>query len=156
MITKPSSSGEHAGAIAQDMWEMGLKDAQINNTPTVGLNNFNLVGCVPTESHKFNRFWRIVKRTTVEIGPGRSHEHVFNHKLDYLLDTETIATDGAEHGAICIKGLTTFTFLVVRGQVVDDSNTGGFGNIAYAPVKIVGMQRQKAIVTGKQIGRAHV
>lgn len=117
-------------------WGQGLTDEESSFTNTAFFPDTN-----PFLSKEFNLRWRVVRRTHVLLGPGRSHEHLFHHKVNRPVDTQYCSKFA------CIRGITSHTMIVARGQVADtvSSTSGGptVGSITIAPVKIVGIYRQK-------------
>lgn len=94
---------------------------------------------VPTTSRMFNQYWKIVKRTTVEMDEGTSHSHVFNFSPHKIIDTQDFNQNPM------IKGLTCCHFIVARGSWADSSQNSAIGTIVLTPVKLVGCSRQKYI-----------
>lgn len=94
---------------------------------------------VPTTSKLFNINWNIVKRTKVELGPGRSHEHVFDFKPNRIVDTNYFV-DYEQ-----VKGLTHATMIIVRGMLSDSSNTQTVGTVGFSPAKLIWVRRKKYV-----------
>nr|WAE42551.1 MAG: capsid protein [Cressdnaviricota sp.] len=117
-------------------WGTGGQDQQIDGTTYSDLYLFS----VPTQSKYFNLTWRVVKRTKVELGTGRSHEHVFNHQVNRVVDSEYFAVNAM------VKGITAAQLVIGRGQVSDSTNGLTVGTISTGPVKIVGINRLKYTV----------
>lgn len=119
-----------------DTWLLGLTSQRGTNVPA-NQPNLQTVGLVPTVSYNFNRYWKIVKRCHVELGPGEHHDHVVVHSPNRLIDLEMIQskTSGdvqANTGAI--RDLTQYTFIVARGTPVE--NGQGSGNVTLSSVRI--------------------
>lgn len=136
LVSKVTSNSYTAPNAA---WSTGLAD---NLGPNINLQT-NGIGApwqCPTDVSNFGVFWTLRKKTIVELGPGRTHIHKMSFPVNRVIDTEMLQNN------IVVKGLTATTMFVVRGQVVDDSNTSAIGNIGLAPVKVVGIARKKVIL----------
>nr|WAE42564.1 MAG: capsid protein [Cressdnaviricota sp.] len=100
----------------------------------------NFPYAVPTTSKAFNMIWKIVRRTKIELGPGRCHEHVYVFKPGRIIDTEYFA-DFSQ-----VKGITIASMAVVQGLPGDDNTAvNTIGNVNIAPAKIVGVLRTKYV-----------
>lgn len=126
-------------------WERGLLQQQAANTVPGDFVNaqsqVGMVGAVPTASKAFNYLWRIAKRTRVELGPGQTHEHVFVHKPNRLLDTDRLYIQG-ESGTgnsvyQALGGLTHRILIVARGVVVETNNDSGSFSTAHIKLGLV-------------------
>nr|WAE42539.1 MAG: capsid protein [Cressdnaviricota sp.] len=115
-------------------WTNGITDESEGFT----VSN-NQLFSVPTTSKAFNMNWRIVKRTKIELGIGRSHEHTFAHKPNRIIDTEYFNTFNM------VKGITAATLFVARGTVGDSLQTNAVGVVGTGNVKLVGVCRKKYI-----------
>lgn len=95
--------------LPNSQWTAGLVDEDVSAlSPTI-----NQYGSVPTSSKAFNLTWKIVKRTKVELGPGRSHEHLFTQKPNIIMDSEYLRQFNQ------IKGITSAMMIVQKGLIGD-------------------------------------
>lgn len=102
------------------------KGGSAGTTPTV-----NFPQDKPINHKAFNRKWKIVKITSVELLPGVTHTHFFSFSpkriVDYMHSQEYRM----------IKGITYATFLIARGTIVDNTKgVQGTQTVSYSPVKI--------------------
>jgi len=89
------------------------------NTSGFAVGNYNQN---PTQFKKFNIKWKVIKKTRVELGEGRTHKHVFQFKPNRFIDTAY----GEEFQQI--RGITVSQLLVIRGgQAVRDVGSGAVG-----------------------------
>lgn len=120
----------------ETVWAQGLSDqtgidGNSNLTPWTG----------PTTSKRFNMNWKVMKKTVIELGPGRGHIHTFKHIINRPIDTEYA------YQFLQIKGVTTCVMMVVQGypgDSVKDYNSVVTPTIG--PSKVVGITRQQWIV----------
>lgn len=125
-------------------WQRGLEMQQGSNTVpgdfvTIG-GQAGMLGAVPTSSQAFNYLWRIAKRTKVELGPGQTHEHTFNHKPNRLLDSARIwikDTGGTTSVFQALGGLTHRIMLVARGTVVETNDDSGTFSSSHIKLGII-------------------
>lgn len=114
-------------------WASGLADEVQNSTASVTCPH-----TLPTASKLFNVTWKILRRTQVEISPGRGHLHRFTFKPRRIIDYEYFNKFQQVRGITCVQ------FLVHRGQVGDTVGTmASVGTVTIAPAKVVGTVRQK-------------
>lgn len=123
---------------APTCWTQGLSDT-LKGTSLVYTAGTTMPGAVPTSSKFFNQHWRVLKRTMVEIGPGRTHEHLFKHRVNRVIDTELI------RGTNTLKGLTTQTFFVAYGVPCDSLATNAVGTISLSPLKFVWVTSDRTV-----------
>lgn len=84
----------------------------------------------PTANKEFNLQWRVVKKTTVDLGQGRSHKHVFNFQVNRLMDTDYIRKYGMIKGITCNQLIIMRGGQLVKGQILGISQvTTGDGEI---------------------------
>lgn len=90
------------------------------------------IGAIPTESKVFNINWKVLKVTTVRLGPGAEHNHIFNMRPNKVIDG-TYAANFQQ-----IKGVTTGILLIHRGPLVDStSGNAAAGTITYGHSKLI-------------------
>jgi hypothetical protein len=117
-------------------WTNGLVDMRID----AGVTAITFPYCVPTSSKNFNIGWNIVKRTKVELGMGRSHEHVFNFSPNRMIDTQY----AEEYNNI--RGVTYQCMVIVRGLLADDTPAfGPSANVSFTRAKVIYVSRAKFI-----------
>lgn len=85
----------------------------------------------PKQSNTFNHNYKVLKKTTVELGPGRSHEHVSRYIGPKIFDT-TYAQDN-----LILRQFTRFIMIVVRSVALDDANTFAAGGVCFGQCKVV-------------------
>ena len=107
-----------------DSWQSGY-----TNTAGGGQASSGQPFTVPYYSTNFTRVWNVIKCLRIELAPGRTHQHVFYHKLGRKWDGEAI-TDFNTFSD------TTQTMLVQMG--VPGSLTAGFaaGNPTLCATKV--------------------
>lgn len=110
------------------LWTRGIQrsDLDPNATPTI-----NFPRSKPFESKEFNIQWNVVKKHTVNISPGRSHDHTFSMKVNRLVDTSYFYANGM------VKGITSVSMIVCRGALGDSDNSNTVGTIGFTPAKCV-------------------
>lgn len=111
------------------LWQTGLT-SEVDGTGAT--NQTSAPGSMPTTSKTFNDYWKIAGLTKVELGPGRSHEHIFRHKLNRVFDTEILASI-----ANYVKGISCASFVVAYGVPTDSSATSAVGTVSLSPVKLI-------------------
>lgn len=118
------------------IWQQGLTNEDVSVVTPTATTIFN----TPTSSKAFNLTWKICKRTKVELGPGRSHEHVWNFKPNVLIDTEHFNIFNQ------VKGLTTAQMIVQRGLLGDTAVGFTSGAVTTSESKIDFVVRNKTII----------
>jgi len=123
----------------ETLWDNGLANTSGNSAVKTRLHPYE----VPTSSPQFNNAWRILRKTKLEMGPGRSHEHEFVAILNRVYDTEKFQNFSM------IKGVTCRTMFVVRGVAVDDQDTTDVptsGIVNMSPSKIIYLINRNATI----------
>jgi len=83
---------------------------------------YTLMGAKPTQYKWFNMNYDVVKKTTVEMAPGRTHRHTINWKVNRLIDVEYFVQYAM------VKGISFTTMYVIRGATnVAKNLTGAYG-----------------------------
>lgn len=80
--------------------------------------DYKIIGSVPTDSVMFNKFFKIVQRTRVNLPPGGMHRHEVTYRPNRKV--QGFWPDAAPYG---LGGLTCYTLIVHYGQPAHDSTT---------------------------------
>lgn len=138
VVAKQAGHVSYSDPIPQ--WALGLA-AQKPVTPYAGITDpLTFPRSVPTTSYIFNKNWKVVKRTAVELGPGQSHEHVLVYKVNSVVDTEIISdlTDtNARGNRAQLAGLTHHTIITLNGIVVESGTASGLYTLSSTKLGIV-------------------
>lgn len=108
-------------------WDNGLNDIYANNTAITSAS----IDTRPNSSRQFTQTWKIVKKTTVSLQPGKQHNHFWAFQPNRVVDTDYFAQYAQ------VKGLTAVCMFVARGGIADSATTAAVGTIAFTPIKIV-------------------
>jgi hypothetical protein len=127
------------------IWQQGLVNEDVSIISPIQTTIFN----TPTSSKAFNLTWKIVKRTKIELGPGRSHEHVWNFKPNVLIDSEHFNIFNQ------VKGLTTAQMIVQRGLLGDTVVGYMTGAVTTTESKLDFVVRNKTIIRPMQVFPRH-
>lgn len=96
------------------LWQAGLDQQQ----GTGAVPTYKYYGSRPQDSSAFNRVYKILRKTEVELHTGRSHKHVkkilYRGKLPYSTAYSLAPTNTN------IEGVTHLTMIVFHGMVVGD------------------------------------
>lgn len=92
-------------------WHQGLID-QGMSVGAVGIN------IVPTMSTTFNQHWKVLKKTSIELGPGVSHRHISSIKFNKAFNAERLQDASVQFG-----GLTTGIMYVFWGAPDHDATS---------------------------------
>lgn len=96
-------------------WIQGEYDSS-QNMPT----DFKVINASPFDSQVFKEFFKVVKRTRVEMSQGATHRHAVNLKPNRLINAAMPNfTDGD------YAGLTCYTMVVFKGQPASVSTEAG-------------------------------
>lgn len=101
------------------MWAQGLSYSQTSE----GLSASSLkpwtVKCTPFQSQMFVQFYKVLKTTTIWLGPGATHTHVYKNFLNKLMyPTRFPVTSGS------LAGVTGGTIWTIIGQPVEATAAG--------------------------------
>lgn len=110
-------------------WQVGLGDVAGSGTLAR-----NFPDAKPTASKVFNINWKIVKKTHVELMPGKVHKHTFLFKPQSIVNHEYFANYGQ------VRGLTYSTMCVAKGAIGTADTAPDYGpsvTATLAPVKIL-------------------
>lgn len=95
-------------------------------TPTV-----NFPGATPVSHKYFNRKWKMIQKTSVELLPGVVHTHFFRFAPKRIIDYDYSCEFRM------IKGITYTTFMILRGTPIDNTKgVQGVQTVSYSPVKV--------------------
>jgi len=136
----------NVGAYPADYIVQGLAAAQGTLTPA--LQSAMLIGSSPFDSPWFNEYFKVVKRTIVQLSAGAGHRHQVSLKPNRLLKEEaltyTATGDDAAGGMVCDAGFQCFTLVMLRPYPAMDSTTGHVGLVS-TPKTSVGYTQQVRI-----------
>lgn len=108
-------------------WETGIDDMQGSGSTTT-----LYPGAKPNISKFFNINWKIVKVNKVVLGPGQVHRHTWMFKPRNICDYEYFSNNNQ------VRGMTTATFVICKGQPTDDTQTFATpANVNLSPIKII-------------------
>lgn len=111
---------------ANDAWTAGV--AMETSIPA-GTPPVNVLGIKPWHSQRFNEFFKVVKKTTVNLTAGASHQHNVSLKLNVIMKEQRAREN------VCYRGITHATIAVVKGvPVCDDGDVPRL--VSTAPIKI--------------------
>lgn len=80
--------------------------------------------------------FKIIKTTTVELGLGRSHHHIFDHEINKVVDSTVIQTNQQ------VAGLSTYTMAIWKGPPADTNDTlTNVGTVGLVPIKLIWVDR---------------
>lgn len=87
---------------------------------------------VPYHYPHFLTQYTIVKRTPIELSPGRSHKHVFRHPVMKSFDYNRLSNESA------VKGLHSWTMITFKGMPLSATlGQGGGTDVSLCPIKLV-------------------
>lgn len=93
-------------------WSYGIDSEGGSST------DYKIVGSCPTDSVMFNKFYKIVQRTRINMGPGQMHRHEVTFRPNRKV--QGFWVDAVPYG---LAGLTCWTLIVHHGQPAHDSTT---------------------------------
>ena len=101
-----------SAANPESYWDNGLLIQQTQITPPA-IAFKDILNTVPTDSQLFNNYFKITKKSKINLCPGATHKHLVkiatNRLVDQLLPNVNMS------GTL---GFTTYTMFVVSGQPV--------------------------------------
>lgn len=133
-------------------WEAGLDQAS-----GLQLVNHTMFNCKPTQSPSFNRQWKVLKCTRVELPTGATHQHFFKHKLKTMVPFQKVWDYNNIGGLTTIKGFTTCQMIVWHGIPGDSVTTAAIGpEITLDNIKLLWITEEKSYsiisdIKGKKI-----
>ena len=125
-------------------WQTGMA-AMSGGTSTT----YTRLSVKPTDSYSFNLFWKVIKKTSVEMSVGAVHTHNSHWELNSVVQEQR-----ASYATKNMAGLTPWFLFVARGVPV--TNTGQLGPIAigksrFAIEQEVTVKFRSPYVTGEVI-----
>jgi len=130
-------------------WAAGYQEQDGNSTAMT----VNTIGAKPTDSHAFNRNWKVKGTTKVLLSPGRMHKFTVNIKLNKIINLAKW-----QEGCEAIRGYTGMILWSAYGIPVDDtqyavSSKSGTVTVGMttAPTKIIVNQDQSTVMRAVQI-----
>lgn len=96
------------------MWTWGLTYSALATGPTTSYLYPWTVKATPFQSQMFTQFYKIVKSTTVWVGPGATHTHVMKNNLNKLYYPSRFPVSSGN-----IQGVTCGTIWTIIGQPVE-------------------------------------
>lgn len=107
-------------------WSDGVN---METTLPSGTPPVNVLGIRPWHSQRFNQFFRVIRKTTVNLTAGASHQHNVSLQLNALVKEQRVNEN------VCYRGLSFFTIAVVKGvPVCDDADAPRL--VSTAPIQI--------------------
>jgi len=106
-------------------WEGGEQVAGSTDIGGLSSNSAKYYGAKPTDSSLFNQYWKVCKKTVVELGVGCTHRHQVNRKMSFMLDSAITFNDTMD----MIAGLSFSTMVVIRGFGGANHDSGGYTTV---------------------------
>lgn len=107
-------------------WDQGLMDAEQNNAP----NPSAMLKSSPFDSPEFKQFFKVVRRTRVQLVGGGTHRHSVVLKPNMLINEALL-----NYAAGDLQGLTVYTMARFYGQPVSADQSGS-PQVTTAAIKI--------------------
>jgi hypothetical protein len=101
----------------------------------VAVNSSSWPFIVPSHNKHWMDDFKIIKKTPIELSPGRSHKHWFTLPANKCYDIAKL------NQSTTFKGLSIYTFGIWKGVPLDDKKDGTIGTIELGPVKIIFFSR---------------
>lgn len=112
-------------------WEQGM----INAEQTGATSPQNFLKSTPFDSKLFQDWFKVVKRTRIQLTQGATHRHSVNLSPNRLVDEELLAYTGAD-----VAGLTVYTMCRVYGQPASILNDPLPPDVTTAAIRIDAVQ----------------
>lgn len=91
----------------------------------------------PSESTRFNAFWKVDKVTRIELSGGQTHVHRINYARNKAFPNEVIQQTDATGGPFnSIKGLSRALMWTQLGEPVKDTGTGSTAGVTTATTEV--------------------
>lgn len=116
-------------------WDKGLRDQEGQNTTSKN----TLPGVTPNISNAVGDFWKLKKLQHIVLAPGQSHQHFVHIPIMRVIDNEYLRLTPATY----LAGITTSLLAVVRGQPMEQTNSGPA--VAATTTSEVVIRRQSAL-----------
>lgn len=111
---------------ARNAW---LDGVAMETSLPAGTPPVNVLGVKLWHSQRFNEFFKVVKKTSVNLTPGASHQHNISLKPNLILKEQRLREN------VSYKDITYFTIVVVKGvPVCDDQDVPRL--VSTAPIRI--------------------
>jgi hypothetical protein len=96
-------------------WSTGMTNAvDVEDT-----QNFNVLGTLPTNNLKFNTFWKVMKRTKIEMTAGSSHIHRGSNILNTLFNYYDYSEVLGLRSMLCPTIMLVFNGLPTSSELSD-------------------------------------
>jgi len=119
-----------SAANPESYWDNGLLIQQtVTTPPAIALKD--VLNTVPTDSRLFNNYFKITKKTKVNLCPGGTHKHVVKIATNRLIDQ--LMPNVNMSGTL---GFSTYTMFVVSGQPVYVTEGSGAGIVTTSPLTL--------------------
>lgn len=96
----------------------------------------------PLHYKSFTDRFSLVKRTPIELSPGRSHKHIFRFPVMRKFSADHLNTFA------CVKGLTCWTMITFKGMPLDSTlSLAGTTDVSLCQIKLVYAARAVSYVS---------
>jgi len=112
------------------LWQDGLANQG-------GTAAFGTIDQVPTESARFNVYWKVDKKVRINMSSGCNHKHTSIHKINGNLNDELLR----ENGLFAVRGWTRAYLFVTYGQVENDKDTKTIVSIGASYLDVICTQK---------------
>lgn len=120
---------------ADAAWSDGVN---METSLPAGTPPYKVLGIKPWHSQRFNEFYTVVKKTTVNLTAGASHQHSVSIKPNAIIKEQRVRENTA------YRGLSYVTIAVVKGvPVCDDADVPRLVSTAPIRIDIVSETSQK-------------
>lgn len=116
IVANPEGTSVYGIDTPVEAWTNGMLCQNV--TADAAPAAYNL-GALPTDSQLFNDFYRIKSKKSVIMAPNGTHKHKVNVSMNLTYDTNMINSQFSYLRGF--KGVTHYTFVVVRGQIGRDN-----------------------------------
>jgi len=124
-------------------WDNAIA-AEAVPTPVLGSgtreNTKEHPGAKPTDYYQWNKTWKVLRKTTVEMPAGALHRHTLTFRPHRIMDAQDTQTYQG------FKGITVCTFVVARGTPGDGTSNYAvptLSSINLTPFKIIWTSSKK-------------
>jgi len=104
----------------QYCWTIGAQ-ASMNLKPNNVYDPALVWGASPTESPSFNKYFKISKKTTVQLAQGGVHRHRYRRTYNKIMDASVYGNTEM----YALEGITHHTMVVLKGTPVNISSISG-------------------------------
>lgn len=108
------------------LWEEGVKQKQKGSATAAPAGLFReYLFSHPLQSASFNKYWRIVNSTKVEMAAGRTHRHIFNYVGGRCISKDILWQADSANTVGYWKDITTAMLILYNGvPIVNNEGTG--------------------------------